>query len=155
VYHRNGDVDISQVQYSPVLGVFSEVRGIAHPNEQQEKEMELGIPHPGWFEPGAWAYYRSLGDYPNKKLDCDHFYKFWTRKHFAPIGTFYGGVKDPYVIHYWGGTRAWDELKHPIEDPFVKECADPWKEREHKIWLETVSEEDRKIMPEIYEEMGI
>ena len=103
-------------------------------------------------------FYRMLGDpteYDYVEVPCDHVYQYWTRHHIAPKGTYYGSLDNPFFIHYWGGTRAWDELKHEITDPFVKDCADPWKIREHDVWIATVSVKDRKIMNEIYEEMGI
>jgi hypothetical protein len=157
VYHPDGNSILDLVQHPPKIGVFSEVRGFKEPTELQLEYLTKGVPHAGWFEPGAWLFYRMLADkqYAWLELECEHIYKYWTRHHISPKGTYYGGMSDPYLIHYWGGTRAWDELKHEITDPFVKECADPWKQREHEIWIATVPVKDREIMKEIYEEMGI
>jgi hypothetical protein len=156
VYHYGGKIlRLEDVQHGPKLGVFSEVRGIENPTREQLVEIKKGIPHPGWYEPGAYLYYRALGEYETVAVPCDHLFKNWADKHFAPCGTYYGGQGNPYYIHYWGGTRAWDDLKHEVTDPFVKDSAPHWKEREHQLWIDTVPKEYRGIVKDIEKELGI
>lgn len=137
-----------------VAGVFSETRGIENPNPHQLKAILRGVPQASWFEPGAWLYYRMLGEYGGVHLPCDHIYQS-VAGYNTPEGTYYGRKPNPYFIHYWGGTRAWDHLKHPVTDQFVKSCSPHWIRREHAVWERTVPEKYRKIMDEIYEEMGL
>uniref|UniRef100_A0A6M3KI67 Glycosyltransferase n=1 Tax=viral metagenome TaxID=1070528 RepID=A0A6M3KI67_9ZZZZ len=136
-----------------VAGVFSETRGIENPSPEQKNQILKGIPQAAWFEPGAWLYYRSLGEYSHIAVPCDHIYT-----QFGPVtspeGTYYGGKANPKYIHYWGGTRAYDFLKHPINDHFVSGGAPYWLQREDTIWKAVVPEKYRKIMPQIYEEMN-
>lgn len=135
-----------------VAGAFSETRGIFNPNDRQREEILKGVPQAAWFEPGAWLYYRSLGEYNHVRVHCDHIYsKFGPVT--SPEGTFYGGKDNPKYVHLWGGTRTYDFLKHPINDQFVARGAPYWLKREDQIWKATVPEEYRKIMPQIYEEM--
>jgi hypothetical protein len=137
-----------------VAGVFSETRGIKNPSPEQEKQILRGVPQAAWFEPGAWLYYKSIGEYTYAAVPNDHIYTNLGGGR-TPEGTYYGGKKDPYFIHFWGGTRAWDHLKHPVHDMFVKKSSKGWLNREDKIWKETVPEEYRQIVSEIYEEIGI
>lgn len=137
-----------------VAGVFSETRGIKSPNSEQEKQILQGVPQAAWFEPGAWLYYRSLGEYEHVAVPVDHIYRQWAGGR-APEGTFYGGKADPYFIHFWGGTRAWDHLKHPVSDRFVKGCSPQWLDREHYVWQNVVPNEHKAIVTEIYSELGL
>jgi hypothetical protein len=137
-----------------VAGVFSETRGIKEPSPQQKAEIEKGVPQAAWFEPGAWLYYRSLGEYEHVKVPVDHIYAKWAGGR-APEGTYYGGKADPQFIHFWGGTRAWDHLKHPVSDRFVKGCSPQWLDRENKIWEQTVPEEHKRVIGTIYSELGL
>jgi len=137
-----------------VAGVFSETRGIKDPNPRQKQEIEKGVPQAAWFEPGAWLYYRSLGEYEHVAVPVDHIYQKWAGGR-APEGTYYGGKANPYFVHFWGGTRAWDHLKHPVSDRFVKGCSPQWLDREHRVWEQTVPEEHKKIIGKIYSELGL
>jgi len=136
-----------------VAGVFSETRGIKNPTKQQEEAIMRGVPMVSWYEPGQWLYCRCVGEYECISVPCDHIYKEFGN-HRAPEGTYYGGKKDPYFIHYWGGTRTYDFLKHPVNDKFVAGCSPYWLQREHQIWLNYVPQKYREIIPEIYKEMG-
>ena len=139
-----------------VAGVFSETRGFKNPTPAQKEVILKGVPQAAWFEPGCWLYIRSVGEYGGVSVPVDHIYKQWPGGHTAPEGTYYGGKKDPYYIHYWGGTRAWDHLKHPVSDQFVKGCSPAWLDREHTVWEYTVAEEHRKIVTDvIYPELGL
>lgn len=141
-----------------VAGVFSETRGIKDPSPQQKDVILKGVPQAAWYEPGAWLYCRSVGEYGGVAVPCDHLYMSYKGKigvHTAPEATYYGGKADPYVTHYWGGTRAWDHLKHPVSDLFVKNCSPLWLDREDVIWRQTVPEHYRGIMDEVYKEMGL
>lgn len=137
-----------------VVGCFAETRGIKNPTDIQLQEILEGVPQASWFEPGAWLYYRSLGEYGHVRLQCDHVYRKWGN-HTAPEGTYYGGKTDCKLIHYWGGTRTYDWLKHPVNDNFVKSCSPLWIERENEIWMNTVPERYRLAVPAIYEEIGV
>ena len=137
-----------------VAGVFSETRGIKNPSPVQEKEILQGVPQAAWFEPGAWLYYRSLGEYKHVAVPVEHIYARWAGGR-APEGTYYGSKANPNFIHFWGGTRAWDHLKHPVSDMFVKGCSPQWLDREHNVWMRVVSSENREIVEEIYQELGL
>ncbi len=153
--NRSGNEDGMDPTIKDVVGVFAETRGIKNPTPIQAEEILKGVPQASWFEPGAWLYYRSLGEYENAKVPCDHIYKKWAGKWTAPEGTYYGGKSDCKMIHFWGSTRCYDFLKHPITDQFVRGCAPEWLAREDKVWKETVPERYRKIVPDIYTEMGL
>ena len=137
-----------------VAGVFSETRGIKDPNPAQLEAILKGIPQASWFEPGSWLYYRSLGEYESISVPCDHIY-MPMGSYNPPEGTYYGGKQAPKFIHYWGGTRAWDHLKHPVSDNFVKSCSPHWIEREHNIWRSTVPEKYHPIIHSIYDELKL
>jgi hypothetical protein len=157
-YHPRGDkldtVPGMDSSIKNVVGVFSETRGIQNPNEMQLEGILKGVPEAAWFEPGAWLYYRSLGEYESVSVPCDHVYQVFG-VHVAPEATYYGGKGDPVYIHYWGGTRAWDHLKHPVNDMFVKGCSPFWLDREDYIWRQTVPEKYHGIVAEIYKELGL
>jgi len=137
-----------------VVGVFAETRGIKNPTPEQEKVILSGVPQAAWFEPGQWLYARLQGEWREVKVPCDHIYMQYPG-HTAPEGTYYGGKADPWLVHLWGGTRAYDWKKHPVTDNFVKSCAPAWLAREDKIWKETVPEKYRSIVQEINKEENI
>lgn len=131
-----------------VVGCFAETRGIEHPNQEQLHCIEHGVPQASWWEPGQWLYVRSRPEWGESRVPNDHIYApvtFGT----APEGTFYGSKQEPQFIHYWGGTRAYDFLKHPVTCGFVKGGARWWIERENRIWRETVPEDIRKIVHQL------
>lgn len=137
-----------------VVGCFAETRGIKDPTPAQLDVILKGVPQAAWFEPGAWLYARLQGEWGEVRVPCDHVYMQYPG-HTAPEGTYYGGKADPYFLHYWGGTRAYDWKKHPVNDNFVKSCAPAWIAREDRIWKETVPEEYRKIVSQLNEEEDI
>jgi len=137
-----------------VAGVFSETRGLKNPSPQQKEEILKGVPQAAWFEPGAWLYYRSIGDYHSVRVPVEHVYMQYKGGR-APEGTYYGSKAEPCMIHWWGGTRTWDHLKHPVTDRFVGGCSPQWIDREHSIWMQVVPVEYRMKMDEIHKEMGI
>lgn len=155
-WHPNGNRMDTESGMDPtikdVAGAFSETRGVKDPNDRQRQEIVKGVPQAAWFEPGSWLYYRSLGEYNHVRVPCDHIYT-----QFGPVtspeGTYYGGKGNPQYIHFWGGTRAYDFLKHPVNDTFVSRGAPYWLQREDKIWKEIVPEKYRAIVPELYKEM--
>lgn len=170
-YHREARENNSDVFYHPkgnklgtdagmdptikdVVGCFAETRGIKDPTPMQLDIILKGIPQASWFEPGAWLYARLQGEWGEVRVPCDHIYMQYPG-HTAPEGTYYGGKADAKFIHYWGGTRCYDFLKHPVNDAFVKSCAPMWIQREDKIWKETVPEQYRSIMPSINDEINI
>lgn len=137
-----------------VAGVFSETRGIKHPNHDQLDQILRGVPQAAWYEPGAYCYYRMLGEYGGVSVPVDHIYCTYGN-HTAPEATYYGGKGDPYFIHYWGGTRAWDHLKHPVTDGFVKGCSPYWLDREDTIWRQFVPEKYHATVKAIYDKLGL
>jgi len=155
-WHPNGNRHDSEEGMDPTIkdlvGCFAETRGIKDPTPIQKEQILAGVPQASWFEPGAWLYYKSLGEYTHVRVPCDHIYK-----KFGPVtspeGTYYGGKENPYYIHAWGGTRCYDFLKHPITDGFVSGGAPYWLKREDEIWKNLVPEDIRAIMPSLYEEM--
>jgi len=155
-YHPRGDRPDSDQEMDAnikkVAGVFSETRGIKNPNPRQKQEIEMGVPRAAWFEPGSYLYYRSIGEYDAIKVPCEHIYM---KQGFfkTPEATYYGGRETPQYIHYWGGTRAWDHLKHPVNDQFVKTCSPFWLDREDYIWKNTVPEQYRAMMVDLYKEI--
>lgn len=156
-WHPRGNRHDSESGMDPtikdVVGCFAETRGIQNPNDEQRRQILEGVPQAAWFEPGAWLYYRSLGEYEHVRVPCDHIYT-----QFGPVtspeGTYYGGKEEPIYIHFWGGTRTYDFLKHPINDNFVAQGAPYWLKREDNLWKHFVPGEFREIMPSIYEEMN-
>lgn len=155
-YHWKGNKSDTEEGMDPsiknVVGVFSETRGIKHPTPAQEEYIKRGVPNTSWFEPGQWLYCRLQGEWKEVRVPVDHIYMQYPG-HVAPEGTYYGGKNDCKFIHYWGGTRARDFLKHPVSDNFVKSCAPQWLEREDRIWKEVVPEKYRGIVYEIEKEI--
>ncbi len=137
-----------------VVGVFSETRGIKNPTDVQRDVILKGVPEAAWFEPGQWLYARLQGEWKEVRVPCDHIYMQYPG-HTAPEGTYYGSKAWPQLIHYWGGSRAYDWKKHKVDDHFVKSCAPMWIRREDQIWKETVPEEYRSIVAKLNEEEDI
>lgn len=134
-----------------VVGIFSETRGIKNPTSLQLEYIRKGVPHAAWFEPGQYLYCRLQGEWGEVRVPCDHNYH-QVNGHSVPEGTYYGGKNDCKVIHFWGGTRARDFMKHPVSDNFVKQSTPYWLDREDRIWKETVPERYRGIVYEIEKE---
>ncbi len=157
-YHPRGNRSDTEAGMDPsiknVAGVFSETRGIKNPSKVQNDQILRGVPQAAWFEPGAWLYYRSLGEYKNVHVPVDHIYANWQGGR-APEATYYGSKKEPQFVHFWGGTRAWDHLKHPVNDMFVKGCSPQWLDREDAVWKSVVPEHYREKVLEIYKEIGL
>jgi len=158
LYHPSGDKSCDEPgQDSSIpdtVGVFSETRGIKNPTPEQRQYIERGVPQAAWFEPGQWLYCRLQGEWQETRVPVEHIY-IQACGHTLPEGTYYGTKADPYFIHWWGGTRAWDHLKHPVNDNFVKSCSPFWLDREHKLWESTVPKKYRGIVADIYKELHI
>lgn len=170
-YHKEARENNSDVFYHPrgnklgtdpgmdntikdVVGCFAETRGIKDPTPIQKDVILRGVPEAAWFEPGQYLYARMQGEWGEVRVPCDHIYMQYPG-HTAPEGTYYGGKADPQFIHYWGGTRCYDFLKHKVDDNFVKSCAPMWIQRENNIWLETVPERYHAKVHEINQEIDI
>lgn len=142
-----------------VVGCFAETRGIKNPNPIQLEIILRGVPQASWWEPGSWLYVRSLGDVENvqARVPCDHIYIQTPGQPsvYTPEGTYYGGKANPYFIHYWGGTRTYDFLKHPVNDGFVSGGTPWWIRREDHIWRETVPEDIRQIVHQLNIEANV
>jgi hypothetical protein len=165
-YHKEVRLNNSDVFYHPkgnrmgtdagmdptikyVVGAFAETRGIKNPTPAQLAVILRGVPQAAWFEPGAWLYARLQGEWDEARVLCEHIYTSYPGGHTAPEATYYGGKSDQKFIHYWGGTRCYDFLKHPVNDNFVRSCAPAWIQREDRLWKEFVPEEYRRIVHEI------
>lgn len=149
-YHPEGNKADTEPGMDPMIkevaGVFSETRGIKDPTPEQLHYIEGGVPHCSWWEPGQWLYVRSRGEWNEARVQpCDHIY-IHTGVVETPEGTYYGGKDNPQFIHYWGGTRAYDFLKHKVDCGFVKGGAPWWFAREDRIWRETVPQEFHEIV---------
>lgn len=170
-YHKEARENNSDVFYHPrgnrlgtdagmdptikdVVGCFAETRGIKDPTPEQLDIILKGVPQAAWFEPGAWLYARLQGEWKEVRVPCDHIYMQYPG-HTAPEGTYYGGKADPKFIHLWGGTRAWDFLKHRVNDNFVRSCAPMWIAREDRIWKETVPSTYHQIVHDIMQEINL
>lgn len=139
-----------------VAGVFSETRGIRpdQMSELQEHYIRGGVPAIAAWEPGQYLFVRSVDEFSHRSVPCDHV-MMEVNGHNLPEATYFGSRMNPYLIHYWGGTRAWDHLKHPVEDPFVRDLSPFWIDKEDYIWRNTVPERYHGVVHEIYKKLGI
>lgn len=137
-----------------LVGVFAETRGIKNPTPAQEDVILKGVPEAAWFEPGQWLYARLQGEWKEVRVPCEHIYMQYPG-HTAPEGTYYGSKADPQLIHHWGGSRAYDFLKHPVGDFFVKSCAPMWIQREDRLWREFVPSRYHQIVHDILQEIDV
>lgn len=155
-FHPNGNKNGHDEGMDPTIatvgkGVFAETRGIENPSPVQLDAIARSVPAAAHWEPGHWLSIRSMDEWKHVHVPNDHIYAqvdFGT----APDGTFYNGKDDPKFIHYWGGTRSYDFLKHPVNDGFVRGGSPWWIKREDRIWREWVNEEDRQIVHELTKE---
>jgi hypothetical protein len=158
-YHPKGNRMGTDAGMDPtikdVVGCFAETRGIANPTPKQMAVILKGIPQAAWFEPGAWLYARLQGEWDEVRAKCDHVYRQYAGNHTAPEATYYGSKAFPIYIHYWGGTRTYDFLKHPVNDNFVRSCAPEWIQRENKLWREFVPERYHAIVHDIMNELNV
>ncbi len=140
-----------------LVGCFAETRGIKNPSPEQLVYINGGIPFASWWEPGAWLFVRSIGEWSHIRVPVDHLYLHTPGQPsvYTPEGTYYGGKADPQFIHFWGGTRCYDWKKHPVNDNFVKNGTPWWIKREDTIWRETVPEEYRQIVHQLNMEANV
>ncbi len=155
--NRQGTDEGMDPTIKDVVGCFAETRGIENPTPAQLEVIKMGIPQASWWEPGAWVYCRMQGEWDEVGVPNDHVYynNFGNSGHHPPKGTFYGSEASPYLIHYWGGTRAWDHLKHPVNDQFVKGCSPHWLNREDEIWRDEVPEDLRERVIQVFADLGL
>ena len=140
-----------------LVGCFAETRGIKDPTPEQLEYINGGIPFASWWEPGSWLFVRSVNEWKHVRVPCDHIYMHTPGQPsvYTPEGTYYGGKADPYFIHYWGGTRSYDFLKHRVDDNFVRNGAKFWIQREDQIWKDSVPEQYRQIVHQLNIEANI
>lgn len=136
---------LSPDMYESIRGPFADKRG--WPEGTQLVQPPTGqVKGPGWYEPGqmlhhwaveaGWGYtvcrtattervpglptqtlYGWEGDAPQEDI--------------APEALFDSGAVS---VHLWGGTRALDIIKHPVECQFVRKNTPFWLEREARFW---------------------
>jgi hypothetical protein len=152
--NKSGDLPGMDPSIPNVVGVFSETRGLPNPTPAQAGAIIRGVPFASWFEPGQWLYCRLQGEWDEVRVPCEHLY-MQTAGHTTPEGSYYGSKANPMFLHYWGGTRCYDFLKHPVSDNFVKSCTPHWMEREDRIWKEVVPEQYRQIVYDIEAEIDV
>lgn len=147
-----------------IAGPFAEKRG--WPAGTQMAEHPSGRDKgPGWYEPGQMLYHWA------KREGLPHVVcqtaTTTVPPDAMPTQTFYG-MADPLektleldemtglaeTVHMWGGTRALDILKHPVECGFVKKHTPFWLEREARFWLKGVDADVREKTVELIKTHG-
>lgn len=130
-------------------GVFSEKRGFAetHPDCPDGKGV-FARPNQCCYENGQWVFYRMMRDH--RKLS--HSFLPSTRKNDSINGVVYPQYSDfdGHLRHYWAGTRSWDFFTHPERNWSQISYVRPKIETEISLWRETVPEEYRKLVPDVF-----
>lgn len=134
------------------VGPFSEKRGWP-PGTKLKGPVPSGqLRGPGWYEPAQqlhhWAVEKGYSYIP---VPCRHDIH---PERCIPTGTFYGEEGNFQIVHLWGGTRALDLLKHPVEDPTVNNNMGYWLEREAEIWCQVVPRERQERTLELLSKNG-
>lgn len=141
-----------------LVGPFADKRG--WPAGTVLKEQPSGqLKGPGWMEPGQELHHWAV--------QAGYTYTVcptWTheREPGLPLQTVYGvtegpargmeadelmargiegdgwSIRDRKTVHLWGGTRALDILKHPVECNFVRSNTPFWLAREARFWRDIV-----------------
>lgn len=132
-----------------IVGPFADKRGwpagtvLKEPPSGQHKG-------PGWYEPGQMLHHWAV--------QAGYTYTVcptwtWEREAGLPMQTVYGvlgtggcameaadlfGYPGAKTAHLWGGTRALDILKHPVECNFVRSNTPMWLAREARFWRHIV-----------------
>ena len=150
------------------MGPFAEKRG--WPEGTKLSEQPTGqVKGVGWYEPGQslyhWAKNNGYGHTVCKTSTTE-------RIQGLPTQTFYGLDWAPdrdleiyemfdlgqrgaaYTAHVWGGTRALDILKHPVECGFVKKWTPFWLEREARFWRDSVDKDIQEQTLELIRKHG-
>ncbi len=136
-----------------VAGAFAEKRGWPEGTKLKESPTGQCKGH-GWYEPGQqlhhWAVEKGLPycvcptsttHFPPSHLPLYTFYGM-NKQDEAPVGLVLSQMNGmAYTVHFWGGTRALDIIKHEVTDQFVKGNMPFWLSREAKFWLECVPED--------------
>ena len=139
-----------------ISGPFAEKRG--WPAGTKLKEQPSGqLKGPGWYEPGQQLHHWAVeAGYTYTECPTTTI----CRLDSVPLATQYGVGKGEttlypinldeqevcqysYIptiqtVHFWGGTRALDILKHPVTCNFVKSNTPGWLAREARFWRDTV-----------------
>lgn len=132
-----------------IVGPFAEKRG--WPEGTVLKEQPSGqLKGPGWMEPSqALHHWAVQAGYTYTVCPT------WTheREPGLPLQTVYGvttgeargmeaadlfALPGAKTAHLWGGTRALDILKHPVECNFVRSNTPFWLAREARFWRDIV-----------------
>jgi hypothetical protein len=143
-------------------GPFAEKRG--WPAGTVLRETPSGqLKGPGWYEPGQQLHHWAV-DSGYTYTVCPS--RTHERQPGFPVQTVYGwssGGEMPVqrmvyegvmAVHFWGGTRALDILKHPVTCEFVKAHTPYWLEREARLWREHVPRDVQERTLELIKEYG-
>lgn len=130
-------------------GAFAEKRG--WPAGTKLKEHPSGQNKgPGWYEPGQQLHHWAVNEGYTYTV-CKTATTF--KQEGMPIMTFYGDnpqnhgrqleysemlATGNHTVHLWGGTRALDIVKHPVNCQFVAANTPFWLEREARFWRDSV-----------------
>ena len=124
------------------VGPFSEKRGWP-PGTKLKGPVPSGqLRGPGWYEPAQQLHHWAVEkNYNYVSVPCRH--DIHPEKGIT-VGTFYGESDNYQIVHLWGGSRAYDILKHPVSDPTVSNNCKYWIEREAEIWCQIVPQERKE-----------
>lgn len=134
------------------VGPFSEKRGFSPGTKLKGPEPSGMLRGAGWYEPAQQLHHWAVEKgYDYEAVPCRHDID---PERSIPIGTYYGNEPDFYLVHLWGGTRALDLLKHPVEDPTVKNNMEFWLKREAELWMKLVPEDRKEVTRRLFKEKG-
>lgn len=135
-----------------ISGPFAEKRGWREGTVLRETPSGQ-VKGPGWYEPGQQLHHYAV-EAGFTYTVCPTLTTF--RSDHLPLQTLYGStMPDPgrqleavelfgnaETAHMWGGTRALDILKHPVNCEFVKANTPMWLAREARFFMQTVKNPD-------------
>lgn len=133
-----------------IAGPFAEKRGWPE-GTYLEPEPSGQKKGPGWYEPGQALHHWAIeAGYAYKVCDT----ATTEKQPGLPTQTFYGKTEpydrdleafemwnQAYAVHLWGGTRALDIIKHPVECEFTRSNAAFWQAREARFWRQVVPDD--------------
>lgn len=158
-YSKSANIPISPPEFGrpPEIhfeyGVFSERRGFpeAHPNSPDGKG-EMARPHACFYENGQWLFYRMMRDPRglNSRSMGAHLQVDMVNGSLTPMFADFG---NGMFRHYWAGTRSWDFLTHEENNSSQINYVRPKIEKEIELWRQTVPDEIRSIIPDVFNSM--
>lgn len=133
-----------------IAGPFAEKRGWPAGTVLKESPsgQNKGV---SWYEPGQQLHHWAVNEGYTYTVCPTHTHE---RQQGMPVQTVYGDLDKPWpnaelktdtmalkggqTVHFWGGTRALDIIKHDVTCGFVKANTPYWLAREARLWKETV-----------------